>query len=174
MNSLRGIPIAAAVNPNAIFPDSANTTTTVVPLAMNLHRRVLTMVRFCESIPITSSNLSAYGQQHESPCQPRFPQSSGTTPSRIPPHTNNASGMGIPINLNGRPSKEMAIFERSDCVGNSFHLNERGEVSGPFHLHRRPQDPNQTMPNLARGGSTVPSWSLPRYWLYRNLLSSFQ
>ena len=54
------MPIAAAVNPNVIFPDNANTTTTVVPLAMNLHRRVLTMVRFCESIPITSSILLAY------------------------------------------------------------------------------------------------------------------
>ena len=73
MNSLRGMPIAAADNPNAIFPDSANTTTTVVPLAMNLHRRVLTMVRFCESIPITSSNLSAYGQQHESPVSAKVP-----------------------------------------------------------------------------------------------------
>jgi hypothetical protein len=55
MNSLRGMPIAAAVNPNVIFPDNANTTTTVVPLAMNLHRRVLTMVRFCESISINPS-----------------------------------------------------------------------------------------------------------------------
>ena len=67
------------------------------------------------------------------------------------------SGIDIPINLNGRPSKGMAIFERSDCGGNFFRLNEQGEVSGPFHLHRRPQGPNPTMPNLARGGSTVPS-----------------
>ncbi len=59
MNSLRGMPIAAAVNPNAIFPDSRNTTITVVPLAMNLHRRVLTKVRFRESISINPSMLSA-------------------------------------------------------------------------------------------------------------------
>ena len=63
------MPIAAAVNPKAILPDNANTTTTVVPLAMNLHRRVLTMVRFCESTLITPSILSAYGQQHESPAK---------------------------------------------------------------------------------------------------------
>ncbi len=31
------------------------------------------MVRFCESIPITSSNLSAYGQQHESPVSAKVP-----------------------------------------------------------------------------------------------------
>ncbi len=70
MNSLRGMPIAAAVNPNAIFPDSINTTTIVVPLAMNLHKKVLTKVRFRESIPITSSNLSAYGQQNNAFANP--------------------------------------------------------------------------------------------------------
>jgi hypothetical protein len=44
------MPIAAAVNPNAMFPDRANTTTTVVLLAMNLHRSVLMSVRFRVSI----------------------------------------------------------------------------------------------------------------------------
>jgi len=63
------------------------------------------------------------------------------------------SGIDIPINLNGRPSKGKAIFERSDYGGNFFHLNERGEVSGPFHLHRRPLSPNQRHSNLSHGGN---------------------
>ena len=83
MNSLRGMPIAAAVNPNVIFPDNANTTTTVVPLAMNLHRRVLTMVRFCESIPITSSSLLAYTIARV-PCRSELLWPSGILPSRSP------------------------------------------------------------------------------------------
>ena len=68
------------------------------------------------------------------------------------------SGIGIPINLNGRPSRRMAIFERSNYSGNFFHLNEQGELLLALHLHRRPQVPNPTLPNLARGGSRVPSW----------------
>ena len=84
------------------------------------------------------------------------------------------SGIGIPINLNGRPYKRMAIFERSNYSGNFFHLNERGEFLLALLLHRRPQVPNPTLPNLARGGSTVASWLLPLYWLYQDLLSSFR
>ena len=174
MNSLRGMPIAAAVNPKAILPDNANTTTTVVPLAMNLHRRVLTMVRFCESTLITHRSY----QPMVNSTSPRASQGFHNPPAQrlreSHPILTMRSGIGIPINLNGRPSKRMAIFERSDCVGNSFHLNEQGEVSGPFHLHRRPQDPNQMTPNLARASSTVPSLSLPRYWLCRDLLSNFR
>jgi len=99
-------------------------------------------------------------------------------------------GIDIPINLNGRPTKRMTFSVRSDCSGDFFrlnappsglhqealsgHLNERGELLLALPLHRRPQVPNPTLPNLARGGSTVPSWSLPRYWLCRNLLSNFR
>jgi len=168
------MPIAAAVNPNAIFPDSINTTTTVVPLAMNLHKRVLTKVRFRESIPITSSNLSAYGQQHESRASQGFHNPPAQRLRESHPILTMRSGIGIPINLNGRPSKRMVIFGRSNYSGNFFHLNERGEFLLALPLHRRPQVPNPTLPNLARGGNTVASWSLPRYWLCRNLLSSFR
>ena len=67
------------------------------------------------------------------------------------------SGIDIPINLNGRPSKRVVIFERSNYSGNFFRLNERGELLLALPLHLRPQVPNPTLPNLARGSSRVPS-----------------
>jgi len=167
MNSLRGMPIAAAVNPNAIFPDNANTTTTVVPLAMNLHRRALTMVRFCESIPIPRR---AYRPMNNSTGHNAFTK----LIERGSPMLTRRSGIDIPINLNGRPTKRMTFSVRSDCSGDFFrlnappsglhqealsgHLNERGEVPRPFHLHRRPLGPNPKSSNLARADSTVSSW----------------
>ena len=60
MINFRGIPIAAAVNPKTTFPDNANTTNIVVPLAMNLQSRVLTKVRFLVSIPITRRTYSPW------------------------------------------------------------------------------------------------------------------
>ena len=95
-------------------------------------------------------------------------------PRASPPHANGRSGIGIPINLNGCPSKIMAIFEQSNYIGNFFrlkapprelrqealsgHLNEQGEVSGSVHLHRCPQGPNPKSSNLAHADSTVSSW----------------
>ena len=68
------------------------------------------------------------------------------------------SGIGITINLNGRPSRGKAIFERSNYSGNFFRLNEQDEVPGTLHLHQRPLGPNPKLPNLARGSSTETSW----------------
>ena len=158
MNSLRGMPIAAADNPNTTFPDNANTTTTVVPLAMNLHRRVLTMVRFCESIPITPSiHLpmgNSTGPRAGQGCYDAQAQRLREAPRASHPMVTVRSGIGIPINLNGRPSKRMAIFGRSNCDGDFSHLNEPVEVSVPFHLHRHPLSPNQRHSNLSHGGNT--------------------
>ena len=92
---------------------------------------------------------------------------------RVSPMLTGRSGIGIPINLNGHPTKRMTFSVRSDCSGDFFrlntppsglhqealsgHLNERGEVPGTVHLHRRPLGPNPTRSNRARAGSTVPS-----------------
>ena len=72
------------------------------------------------------------------------------------------SGIGIPINLNGRPSKRMVIFGRSNCDGNFSHLNESAEVSGPFHPHRHPLSPNRLGSMLFHGRSRVSSWLVLR------------
>ena len=93
------MPIAAAVNPKTIFPDNVNTTTIVVPLAMNLHSRVLTKVRFRESIPITSSYLlpmdGSTGPRAGQGCYDAQAKRSRESPRAIPPHVNWMGGLCI-------------------------------------------------------------------------------